>query len=64
MARPRKESEKEVVTVRILSDYMLDGIVMKSNSVHELPSEIADELVRNGIADSNHEAIEAARSWA
>lgn len=63
MARPKKEDGVgKSVEVRILSDYWRDGKLLRCNTVYECDPDVADDLVRAGIADDNPEAVKAARA--
>lgn len=50
------------VTVRVLSDINLSGIIYKSGQCAEVDSELVDSLIKNGVVDDNPDAIAYALS--
>ncbi len=62
MARQKSEAGKEAVEVRILCDHWREGVLLQCNTVFECDAQTAKELVRDGIADDNADAVKAARA--
>jgi hypothetical protein len=63
MARPKKEDgDEKPVEVRILCDHWREGVLLQCNTVFECDAQTAKELVRDGLADDNADAVKAARA--
>lgn len=50
------------VTVRALVDLPIEGNIIKAGQVTELDADIASDLIDNGLADNNADAIAYALS--
>lgn len=57
-----KQKSTRAVEVRVLVDCYIGGVRARCNDVLELPADVVEQLVADGLVDANPAAVAAAQA--